>query len=110
MRKSHKGKKPWNKGVKGLASPMKGKHHTEEAKEKNRQAHLGKVSKKRIPVVQLDLDGNFIREWDSECEASRNGYIQGKISACCRGERKTHGGFQWYYKENYEALKQMPEN
>jgi hypothetical protein len=30
-----------SKKMKGCKSPMKGKHHTEEANEKNRQAHLG---------------------------------------------------------------------
>ena len=37
----------------GKPSPIKGKHHTEEAKEKNRQAHLGKVPwNKGIPMPE----------------------------------------------------------
>lgn len=44
---THVGKTPWNKNrhptyVQGENHPMYGKHHTEEANEKNRQAHLGK--------------------------------------------------------------------
>ena len=31
-----------------------------------------------------------------ECE--RNGYNQGHVADCCRGERKTHKGFIWKYK------------
>ncbi|MGH7974976.1 MAG: GIY-YIG nuclease family protein [bacterium] len=33
----------WSKTKKGMISPFKGKYHTEEAKEKNRQAHLNEV-------------------------------------------------------------------
>ncbi len=54
LRQAQLGKVAWNKGLKGIhfsvrtefkkgqVSLMKGKHHTAEAKEKNRQAHLGK--------------------------------------------------------------------
>ena len=37
-----KGKIPWNKGLKGEGTSMYGKKHSEETKEKIRQAHLGK--------------------------------------------------------------------
>lgn len=55
----------------------------------------GKLSK---PVLQYDLQGNFIREWESTMECERNGYNNTCISKCCRGERKTHKGFIWRYK------------
>ena len=50
------------------------------------------------PVLQYDLEGNFIKEWKSTMECGRNGYQQGHIADCCRGERKTHKGFIWKYK------------
>lgn len=49
-------------------------------------------------VLQYDLEGNFIREWDSIAEASR--YVKGDISAYLSGKQKTAGGFTWKYKEN----------
>ena len=55
----------------------------------------GKCSK---PVLQLSLDEVFIREWPSTNECSRNGFSQGNVAACCRGERKSHKGFIWRYK------------
>ena len=55
----------------------------------------GKCSKK---VLQFTLDGIFIREWPSTNECGRNGFNQTKVSACCRGERKTHKGYIWKYK------------
>lgn len=53
---------------------------------------------KSKPVVQYDLEGNFIREWQSTKECGRNGYNQGAVAACCRGKLKTHKGFIWRYK------------
>ena len=55
----------------------------------------GKCSKK---VYQYTLDGEFVREWKSTAECGRNGYIHQAISACCRGELKTHKGYIWKYK------------
>ena len=56
----------------------------------------GKLSKK---VLQFTLDGEFIREYPSEAECERNGFCQGHVSRCCRGERKSHKGFIFKYKE-----------
>ena len=56
-------------------------------------------SKKRSkPVLQYDLEGNFIKEWVSINECVRNGYNQGNVAACCRGERKYHKDCIWRYK------------
>lgn len=50
------------------------------------------------PVLQFDLDGNFIREYYSASEAQRLTGIR-KIAHCCRGERNKAGGYIWKYKE-----------
>ena len=55
----------------------------------------GKRSKK---LLQFTLDGDFVREWESTHECGRNGFNQGCVSACCRGERKSHKGYIWRYK------------
>lgn len=53
------------------------------------------------PIIQMDLDGNFIREWYGAEEAGRQLDLwSAHISSCCRGERKTTGGFKWKYKNN----------
>ena len=54
----------------------------------------GKTSKK---VLQFTLNGELIREWPSTMECGRNGFNQGNVAACCRGERKSHKGFKWEY-------------
>ena len=42
------------------------------------------------PVLQYDLNGNFIKEWKSVAECGRNGFHQGNVAACCRGELKKY--------------------
>lgn len=53
------------------------------------------------PVLQLTLDDKLIKEWPSTQECGRNGFNQGAVAACCRGERKTYKGFKWVKKINY---------
>ena len=55
----------------------------------------GKLSKK---VLQLSLSGDLIREWESTQECGRNGFNQGAVAACCRGEKPHYKGFKWCYK------------
>ena len=57
------------------------------------------VEKRSKPVIQLTLEGELIREWKSTNECGKNGYSQGHISACCIGERKSHKGYLWRFKE-----------
>ena len=58
----------------------------------------GKLSK---PVLQYDLEGNFIAEYPSSHEVQRQfGYDYSSISKCCRGYRsKTAYGYIWKYKD-----------
>lgn len=61
----------------------------------NYGTHLEKISKK---VLQYDLEGNFIKEWQSTRECERNGFSHTGISSCCRGKLKYYKGFIWRYK------------
>ena len=54
--------------------------------------------KKSKPVLQYDLEGNFIKEWKSTRECDRNGFRQSNVAACCRGELKTYKGSIWKFK------------
>ena len=50
----------------------------------------------RKKVVQLEINGNHIREFGSVKEAKENTGI-GHVAQCCRGELKTSGGYKWKY-------------
>ena len=76
---------------KKLSEARKKRVTTEETRAKTSQA-LGKS------VKQLSLDGNLIAVFKSMKQAAKILEIGSKgISACCKGRRKTTGGFKWEY-------------
>jgi hypothetical protein len=51
-------------------------------------------------VIQMTLDGNFFREFDSiKLAAETMNICSGDICRCCMRKRKSAGGYQWRYKE-----------
>lgn len=103
----------------GLA--FKGHHHTKEARESIRQALLNRSNalkkqigdklrgkkrdpqvimkgaiKRRKPVLQYDIQGNFIKEFEG---ASFTGYEEANIIACCKSKLNSAYGFVWRYKQ-----------
>lgn len=54
-------------------------------------------SKRRKEVEQLDLDGNFIRTWESISKVEQELRIY-NINAVCKGRQQTAGGYKWKYK------------
>lgn len=76
-----------------------GKKHTAEHNKKISEAMTnGKLSKR---IIQYDLDGNFIKEWESINEAIRNGYSN--VPACLSGKQKKAHNCLWAYKEKRVA-------
>ena len=62
---------------------------------RNRKVALSKNK----PVLQLSLEGDLIREWESASEVARVlGYNQGDICNCCNNKLKTAHKFKWSYK------------
>lgn len=53
------------------------------------------------PVVQLDMEGNFIKEWSSASEAGRNGFTYQNIRECVKGKHRQHKGYKWVSLEDY---------
>ena len=52
---------------------------------------------KNRPILQYDLDGNFIREWPSASDVGKG--VQSNICDCLRGRRKSAYGYKWFYKD-----------
>lgn len=82
----------------GNKNPFFGKHHSETAKNKISESR----KQSGIPIVQYALDGTYIRDWPSAKVAARELGISSNssITECCRGKRRTIGGFQWKYKSS----------
>ena len=71
-----------------------GRSHTEESK-------LLIKEQRSIPILQYDLQMNFIKEWSSIREAAnRLGIYESGINACVNGKQKFSKGFVWKRKEN----------
>ena len=83
-----------NKGVpksedhkKAISDGLKGHSVSEECR--------AKLSKK---ILQFTKSGEFIKEWPSMIEASKQLKINhGHICSCCNGIRKSAGGYVWKY-------------
>lgn len=57
-----------------------------------------RTHKTRKPILQFDLVGNLVREWESMISIERElGYRTGTICKCCK-TGKQYGGFIWKYK------------
>jgi group I intron endonuclease len=108
---------------KPIKATMLGKNHSEETKRKISDGNKGKVRtkehsenisnakkgmivsietrvKKSKPVIQYDLDGNFIAEYYSCREATRQtGVHNGDLISVCKGKYKQAGGYKWRYKD-----------
>lgn len=50
-------------------------------------------------IYQYDLEGHFIKKWESSMEISRTLKLsQSNIIKCCKGKRNKVGGFIWRYE------------
>ncbi len=66
-------------------------------KPKLNTANMNKT--KRKPILQYDLNMNFIKEWTHLEKACKELKISiGNTSSCCNNKRPTSGGFKWKFK------------
>ena len=116
-KRTEKTKKKMSEARTGEKAYWYGKHHSEDTKKKMSEAkigitlseehkkkiseaHKGKVYAPIKAVLQFSKDGELIAEYPSIKEAEKQtGCNQGNICNCCKGERKSCGGFIWRYKE-----------
>ena len=59
------------------------------------------IQKQYKPILQYDLDGNFIKKWNSIKEAQEF-YKTNVISQCCKHKKSFNSckGFQWKYEND----------
>jgi group I intron endonuclease len=87
-----------------ISQSLKGKPLSEEHKQKIKQTRGFLKNRKNTwqitPVVQYDLQGNFIKEWESQTEATKFlGKTGDGVGACCRGKQKNAYGYIWKFKK-----------
>lgn len=70
----------------------------EHIQPKGMEGRKGKEHPISVPVKQYDIDGNFIKEYESAKMASDETKIcYVSIKKCRQGKQKTAGGFVWTY-------------
>ena len=86
-----------------------GKKHTQETKDKISLANKGRESNRKgiisenhpqsVKVIQYDLDGNFIKEWNCLMDIKRelNFHIS-NVSLCINNKLSAYKGFKWVRK------------
>lgn len=58
----------------------------------------GRNAKK--PIVQYDLDGNFLKEWGSSMDIEKElNYLHNCVRNCCNGKFKQAYGYIWRYRQ-----------
>lgn len=68
--------------------------HKENCNYGTRNARVLKALSKQVGAYK---DGELVMVFPSTQEASRQGFHQSAVAACCRGERNTHKGYTWRY-------------
>lgn len=91
-----------------IAEKNKGKPSGRKGK-KNSLEQIRKVAeKKRKPVLQYDLEGNFIKEWSSLSDlCEKHKYSLNTISCVCLRKKNYNSayGFLWKYKEDKHSIR-----
>lgn len=91
-----------------ISDKAKGRITSDESKKKQSIARINYIQKLKeenkpnprcIPIIQMDKEGNFIKEWQSAREAGATLNISYKcISNVLTGKTKTSGGYKWIKK------------
>ena len=98
-------KRKMSEAQKGEKGYWYGKHLSQETKNKISKAAKGKNNKRCKPVrcIETGIIYYSAKKAEEETHSRANGII-----ACCRGKRKTCGGFHWeYVVTRTEAEKQL---
>jgi len=93
----------------GEKQKNKPKPHTEEWNKNiglsllNKKQSINTVEKRRIsnskPIIQYDLNDNFIKEWpNGKIAAKELNITYSGINHCCLGKTKSSGKYKWSFK------------
>jgi hypothetical protein len=92
---AQRGKKLSAEHCKKISERRKGYNPSQSTREKWRVIHQDFAS----PIIQLSLEGEFIREWKSALFASIElGIDKSSIYKCIKGKLHKTGGFKWKFK------------
>jgi len=92
-------RKKISESLRGKPGRNTGNNHSEETKRKISNSKKGQLPPNAKVVLQLDLNGNIIKEWRSMGHAANELQLsQGNIHMVVSGKRNQTGGFKWKLK------------
>lgn len=99
-------------GVSGYTFSKETKKHLSEIRSGENHWNYGNFNNKTSkPILQFDLDGNFIKEWPSGNEINRQlHYNANNVTNCCRDKLQTYQNYIWIFKSDYENGKRPNTN
>jgi hypothetical protein len=53
-------------------------------------------------VIQMTLDGVFVKKYKSTTEAVKDGYNGSCISKCCNGLSRKHKKYKWCFEKDHQ--------
>ena len=102
----------YGKNLSGENHPMFGKKHSEESRRKMSENLKGKFIGENNPrctqIVGIGNDNVLFYKYIAEAE--KDGFSKSSIYRCCIGKQLSHKGYKWYYKEDYDNLKENDVN
>ena len=109
VRRASTGRIPSREARRRMSASQKGRHHTDETKQKLSEIMKAKgIPQEAVdaaakihkrPIEQYSLDGRLIAVWPSAMDAERSGqgFNHSAIAKCARGKVKQYKGFVWQY-------------
>lgn len=86
----------WTNPDGNLKNPISTKRRLEGVRRAN--SRMGIFSHKHRGCIQMDMDGNVIKEWGCLSDAWRAvGVDSAAITRACQGKQRTAAGFKWMY-------------
>ena len=55
-------------------------------------------------VVQLTMDGEFVKQYDYVGGVKADGYCDEGVRSCCKGRQQWYRGYRWMYLSDYEQM------
>lgn len=63
---------------------------------------FGALSKSAKPVIRYDIETGETKLYKAKILASEDGFDPTGISKCCHKKLKTHGGYKWFFAEDFD--------
>lgn len=103
------GKQHKKSSIDKMVAKNKGKHYSPSTEFKKGMVQSPdiirlKADKLKKPVIQLNIDGCFVKRWDGIFDITKNGFKHTSISNCCNNKQTSYCGFIWMFESNYLTL------